>query len=372
MDASMETVEILELLDRAGGDARSEVESAMALVPLAAIDVGSNTVHLTVARPTADGFDVEYLADELELVRLGADVSRSGEIGPERMARAVAVVAHQAGVARAHGAERILGIATEGVRAAANGAELLERVRAETGVTLELISGEQEAALTYWGAVSGLEDERAGRIGHMRRAVLDLGGGSLELVVGEGSSVRWRVSLPLGSGTLHDRFAPSDPARPEELAQVRAAVLEALTPLDLPLPVGEALAAGGTATTLAALAARALTPAGTLAAQEAAETREAPRAARTWRVRVLTEDMLHALVGLLQARPAAEIARRYGVEEARARLLGAGATVLLGAMERLGAPALHVRRRGIREGALLAYCHRGEDWLRAATDGAGW
>ena len=174
--------------------APEKVETPGTLAPLAAIDVGSNTIDLTVARPTPDGADLEYIADELELVRLGADVSRSGTIGVERMARAIEVVQHQAEVARTGGAERILGIATEGVRAASNGQELLERVRDETGVALELISGDQESAFTYWGATSGLKDCSA------RRAVLDLGGGSIEIVLGVGNAVQWRTSLPLGSG----------------------------------------------------------------------------------------------------------------------------------------------------------------------------
>jgi exopolyphosphatase/pppGpp-phosphohydrolase len=321
----------------------------MLQAPLAAIDVGSNTVYLIVARVTADGRDLEYLADTLELVRLGADVSRSGAIGPQRLTRAVTVVKMQAALARDHAVERILGLATEGVRAAANGAELIEQVRAETGVTLELVTGDQEASLTYWGATSGLEG------GTIRRVALDLGGGSLEIVVGEGTMVRWRVSLPLGSGTMHDRFAPADPAQAGELAAVRRVVKETLVPLNPPLPVAEALVAGGTATTLVQLAARALP------AQGAATS--APG--------VLTAELLDALVALLYGLPAVEVTRRYGVDETRARLLPAGATVLLEALEWLGVRTLHVRGRGIREGALLAYIHHGEGWLTAAAQGAG-
>ncbi len=338
-----------------------EVEIPVTHPVLAAIDVGSNTIHLTTARPTPDGADLEYIADELELVRLGADVSHTGAIGSERMARAVAAVRRQVQVARDGGAERILGIATEGVRAAKNGRELLERVRDETGVTLELISGDQEAALTYWGATSGLDDIYA------RCGVVDLGGGSIEIVLGMGSAVQWRRSLPLGSGVMHDRYAPADPAQAEELAAVRAAVDDALATLDLPLPVDEALASGGTATTLASLAARALNADGTLAPFELATN-----GPRSRRVTALTEDMIHTLLDLLQSRPAAEIAARYAIEEARARLLSAGATVLLATMRRLEADALRVRKRGIREGALLAYMHVGDGWLDAATEGAGW
>jgi len=322
----------------------------MVQAPLAAIDVGSNTVHLIVARPTADGRDLEYLADELELVRLGADVSQTGVIGPERLARAVAAVGAQAALARSRGADPILGIATEGVRAAANGAELVKQVRVETGVTLELVTGDQEAALTYWGATSGLQ------AGDLRRAALDLGGGSLEIVVGEGTRVRWRVSLPLGSGTMHDRYATADPADAGQLASVRRVVEETLSPLGPPLPVVEALAAGGTATTLVRLAAAALPLDG------------APTAADG----MLTAQLLDVLVTLLQGLPAPEVARRYGVDEARARLLPAGAMILLEALDWLGVDGLHVRGRGIREGALLAYVHRSANWLEAAAQGIGW
>jgi exopolyphosphatase/pppGpp-phosphohydrolase len=331
--------------------------------PLAAIDAGSNTIHLTVARPTAGGADLEYLADELELVRLGADVSRTGAIGPERMARAVAVVRKQAEVARGHGAARILGIATEGVRTAGNGGELLERIRAETGVEFALVTGDQEAALTYWGLTSGLGD------GGKRRAALDLGGGSLEVVVGEGTRVAWRVSVPLGSGVLHDRLAPSDPPRAAELAAVRREVAQTLAPLAIPLPVEAALAAGGTATTLAALAAQTLD--GRAAPASASRTPENGQSAAQL-APFLTTEMLEQLIALLEGQSAADVTARYGIEEARARLLGAGATVLLATLERLGVPALHVRRRGIREGAILAYYHRGDGWLDAARDGLGW
>lgn len=335
----------------------------MTNAPLAAIDAGSNTIHLTVARPTANGADLEYLADELELVRLGADVSRTGNIGQERMARAVEVVRAQAAVARSHGAEHILGIATEGVRAAANGRELLERIRAEASVDFALVTGDQEAALTYWGLTSGLGD------GAARRAAIDLGGGSLELVVGAGTRLAWRVSVPLGSGALHDRLAPSDPPRPDELGAVRRQVAETLGRLDIPLPVEEALAAGGTATTLAMFAARALAGQPASGPSSSASESEWPP---TSMARFLTAQTLHDLIALLQEQPAAEVAERYQIEEARVRLLGAGAIVLLATLERLGVPALHVRRRGIREGAILANYHRGDGWLEAAREGQGW
>jgi exopolyphosphatase/guanosine-5'-triphosphate,3'-diphosphate pyrophosphatase len=333
---------------------------------LAAVDVGSNTIHLVVARPTDDGHDLITLADELDLTRLGADVSATGVIGPERAARAIVVLRAQAARAKSLGAQELLAIATEGVRAAANADDFLEQVREETGITLRVVTGDQEAALTYWGATCGLPttaDER--------RAVLDLGGGSMEVVIGEGSRIHWRTSLPLGSGVMHDRYAPSDPPQATELEQVRQATAAQLATLGVPLPVARVIACGGTATTLAALAAQALhipEPAELAAGEEASPLPNADG----MRLGLLTQDHLEALAALFCATPAAQLTERYSVPDARAQLLGAGEAVLSAAAEHLGVGALAISRRGVREGAILARLHAGDGWLDAATAGAGW
>lgn len=337
---------------------------------LAAIDVGSNTIHLTVARPTADGYDLDYLADELELVRLGADVSASGELGSERMQRASSAIQRQAAVARQHGATVVLGMATEGVRRARNGVEFIERIRAEAGVALELVSGDQEAALTYWGATSGLDGTSDGGTAGAKRAALDLGGGSMEIVAGEGSRVDWRVSLPLGSGVVHDRFAPSDPPSAEELARAHDAVREALEALDPPLPVAQVIVCGGTATTLAYLGAKAFPP--TDPAELAPSGNGTANGGNGALLRALTHQQLAHMLDLLRTTTAAQVTATYRIEEARARLLGAGGVVLMATMERLGVESLRVRKRGIREGALLAYTHAGMRWLELAASGEGW
>jgi exopolyphosphatase / guanosine-5'-triphosphate,3'-diphosphate pyrophosphatase len=323
--------------------------------PLAAIDVGSNTVHLVVALVGPKG-SLKVLDDRQEMVRLGADISALGYIGEERMARCILAVRTQAERTRELGASAVLGIATEGVRAAANGAVLIERVRAETGVTLHLVTGAQEAALTYWGATSGLRHSGGSR------GVLDLGGGSLEIVVGQGTRILWRTSLPLGSGTIHDRYAPSDPASAEELAAARAAVGAVLVPLDPPRSDEHAVACGGTATTLALLA---------------GQLRQGHRRARLAAARralraTLSADELEQLMKLAQAVPAQEISARFGVDPARAPLLGAGSVVLHEAMRCLGTDALIISGRGVREGALLANARAGDGWLEAAARGVGW
>src|SRR5690349_15309388 len=103
----------------------------MSDTPIASIDVGSNTIHLVVARVDAETHSLDILADELDLTRLGADISASGRISQDRATRAIAVLREQVERAHALGVETLLGVATEGVRAAANREEFLARVRDE-------------------------------------------------------------------------------------------------------------------------------------------------------------------------------------------------------------------------------------------------
>jgi exopolyphosphatase/pppGpp-phosphohydrolase len=341
------------------------------MTPLAAVDVGSNTIHLVVARPTEDGGDLITLADELDLTRLGEDVSATGAIGQERTARAITILRAYAAQAKSLGAQELLAIATEGVRAAANADDFLARVREETGITLQVVTGEQEAALTYWGATSGVPVTT-----EQRRAVLDLGGGSMEVVIGKGSRIQWRRSLPLGSGAMHARYAPSDPPRAAELDQVRAETEAQLATVSAPLPVAQVIACGGTATTLVMLAARALhiSEPDDLATGEEAPSLDVLNAphADGMRMGLLTRDQLEALASLLVATPAAQLTERYEIPHARAVILGAGEAVLQAAVEHLGADTLAINRRGVREGAILARLHAGDAWLEAATKGEGW
>jgi len=324
--------------------------------PLAAIDAGSNTIHLAVMRPAYDGHDLRVLKDAADLVQLGADVTAIGAIGPERAAAAIAAIRAQVATAQALGATTILGLATEGVRKAANAQTFLERVEAETGLRLRLITGEQEAALAYWGATS----ETPQIVG--KRGVIDLGGGSLELIVGQGTRITWRASLPLGGGVIRNRYLPSDPPAFRELSAAYQAVSSALVALPAPTPTDVSVC-GGTATALAQMARRAL--------GKAARAEGADGAADRGQ-RILTREQLDQLLTLTLRHSAAELATRYHLREARARLMAPGCAALLAAAERFGVERLHVSKRGIREGALLAYLHAGADWLDTATTGRGW
>ena len=317
--------------------------------PIAAIDVGSNTIHLVVGVAHGEHNDrLEVRKDALEFVRLGAGVGNGGRIAPDRFERGLTVLKRLRALATQAGAQAILCAATEVMRKAANGPEFLARAKTDLGLDISVISGEQEASLTFWGATS---DRALGQEEPV--AVADLGGGSMELVLGLGQRLTWRRSVPLGSGTMHDRFIQSDPPTPDEIAALRSDVSSFLNTLDLPEQTQQAgllIVCGGTATTLLTFSQHALGIPPTQTSLSRAEVEQG--------------------IATLLTYPAEEIARRYSVEAPRAQILSAGAAVLLELMPRLSVEQMEISRRGIREGMILSHARHGSAWLDAAERGA--
>ncbi len=322
--------------------------SAPAQHPLAAIDVGSNTIHLVVALPSTNSQpDLTVLVDELEFVRLGAGIDKTGRIAPDRFEQGLKTLKHLRELAEHAQAQTILCAATEVLRQAQNGAEFLARAREEVGLEITVISGDQEAAFTFWGATGGRKIAKEQSV-----AVGDLGGGSLELVFGNGQKLTWRKSLPIGSGTLHDRFIQSDPPTSSELQNLRQEVQAVLDAQPLAEQAQQApllIVCGGTATTLLYFVRRAL---GVSDEQHYLTLTEVDQALK-W-------------LCVLNAKT---VTQRYHVETPRARILGAGAVVLATLMERLAAPTMEISQRGIREGMILAYSQHSVRWLEAAKQG---
>src|SRR5229473_8642027 len=179
----------------------------------AAIDIGSNTLHLVVARCKSD--DLDIVEDKVDLVRIGESVTASGEISAQKREEAIATLRHYKELAEKHNAEQILVVATEAIRQANNSDQFLEDVRRETGLTVLLISGDAEAVLTFFGATYE-ESKQPGAPAQL--GVMDLGGGSMELVTAKNMHISWRTSIPIGSGWLHDRYLASNPPTYDELA----------------------------------------------------------------------------------------------------------------------------------------------------------
>jgi exopolyphosphatase / guanosine-5'-triphosphate,3'-diphosphate pyrophosphatase len=312
----------------------------------AAIDVGTNTVLLLVAERR--GAELAPLVERAEITRLGRGVDRAGRLDPAAIRDTVAVIARFAGEARALGAEDIACVATSAARDAANGAEFFERARAEAGLTPDVISGDEEARLVW---ASAWRDFGAGG---RRLAVVDVGGGSTEVCVGDGPAPSARRSFQIGAVRLTERVAPPDPVDAPSLARLRRDAAEALAPAaelvghtagpasSLPLAGGgpgrgwdTLVAVAGTVTTLAAVE-RAL-PVYDAGVVHGAE---------------LSYAALETLYARLGALTTAERARLPGMEPKRADVIVGGCAVLLAAMRALGFDRLTVSDRGVRWGLL--------------------
>ena len=168
--------------------------------PIAAIDIGTNSVHLVVARPTGSG-SPEILTREKAPVRLGSGGRDMKRLEPAACERAIAALGRCRQIAEAHDAE-IVAVATSAVREAENQAEFIADARRIAGVTVNVISGVEEARLIHLGALGAVP------AADRRHLVIDIGGGSTEFVVGEGTTPELVRSLKLGHIRLTDRFFP--------------------------------------------------------------------------------------------------------------------------------------------------------------------
>jgi len=288
-------------------------------VRCACIDIGSNTTRLLVADligSTEEQRTLAPVAERRTFTQLGR-VCRAGMPMPAPARAALAaVVAEQAAEARELGAAALRVVATAALRRSADGIATCHVLAAAAGAPVELLSARDEARLAFAGATRGL----TGR-GEEQVAVVDVGGGSAQIVVGTcEAGASWSVSLPLGSGDLAAAHLHADPSCADELAAVRCAVDETLAGVTLP-PISRALAVGGSATSLQRLAGSQLESAA-----------------------------LARVLATLVAEPASELAARLRIAPERLRLLPAGIVVLSAMADRIG--PLEIARGGLREGVL--------------------
>jgi len=281
----------------------------------AAIDVGTNTTRLLVAR--VESAHLTALATDEVMTALGTGLEATGTIAPAGLELVERTVGAMAERARGLGADHIAIACTAVGRDAANAPDLLARIERATGVTPTVLSGEREAALTFQGIVAGgAADELV---------AADLGGGSLELMGGSSGRLAWATSIPVGVRKLTERFAVADPpdrsgwrAIVDDVAARVRPVAEAHAPTAI-------VVTGGSATALSRLAGSARLDAATLA----------------------------DIADLLASRPAEEVHQATDVEAARLRLCFAGAGALEGIRRAFGLDELEVSTAGLREGLAL-------------------
>lgn len=300
---------------------------------VAAIDQGTNSIRLLVAEPDpAGGF--RELARDMVITRLGYRVDERGRLDPEALRRTVEVLAWYCRRARALHAERIRVAATSAVRDASNREGYAAAVREHAGTELEVLSGEREAALSFLGATEGLDPTLA----PPPHLVLDIGGGSTELVLGDGGPLA-AVSTQLGSVRLTERFVTTDPPSPAELEAMAAAIEIVLDEVAAGLAVGRArtlISVAGTATTVQAISL-------------GLDRYDPERTHRTWLSLAEAERILGELARMTNAERAAIPVMAPG----RGDVIVAGALVLARAMRRFGFERTLVSETDILDGLVL-------------------
>jgi exopolyphosphatase/guanosine-5'-triphosphate,3'-diphosphate pyrophosphatase len=304
--------------------------AANRLQRVAAIDCGTNSIRLLVADLEGDGqHDVHR---EMRIVRLGQGVDRTGLLAPEALERTRVAVADYAALCTQLGVERTRFVATSATRDARNRDVFVSMVREALGVEPEVVSGDEEAALSFLGATAGL-DAAAPYL------VIDIGGGSTELVLGT-DHVDAACSVDIGCVRLTERHLTSDPPTTAQVAAARADVDAALSLAAQAVPVAKAATAIGLAGSVTTVAALALG----LPAYQAERIHHSRISAQ--QVREVTEMLL----GMTHDERAALPVMHPG----RVDVIGGGALVLLAAVERFGLDEVLVSETDILDGIALS------------------
>lgn len=292
----------------------------------ACIDIGSNTTRLLVAEP--DGARLAEVAAERVFTRIGAACGDDGVVPREKIDEVAAVVARLALLANDLGVRRLRVVATAAVRHAPNRVDLCAAVRAASGLEAEVLDTVEEARLAFLGATGtcpgGTADAADAALAHATVAVIDVGGGSTEIVVGTpAGGATWMHSVPLGSSVLMRDAARDDRPGAEALATARERA-EAAFALITPPAVGRAVVVGGSTGSLRLLAGDTLD----------------------------SEALIRAL-DLLAASTVSEVVERHGLHPERVRMLPTGLVLLVAVSRALGDVPLQIGRGGLREGVVL-------------------
>jgi exopolyphosphatase/guanosine-5'-triphosphate,3'-diphosphate pyrophosphatase len=276
---------------------------------------------------------------EKSVLRLAEAVSSSGKLTDKGANQLLEAVSSAKDAAVRLDVDHLLAFATSAIREARNGEKVLAKIRKETGVELSVLSGEDEARLTFL-AVRRWFGWSAGRL-----LCLDIGGGSLEIAVGVDESPDLALSLPLGAGRLTRERITADPPGRKEIAELRGYVESTLDPIGEAVaragPIDRAVATSKTLRTLARLAGA------------------APSAAGARVRRVLTVDGLRQITEFISRISAVDLAELEGVSPGRAHQLLAGAVVAEAAMRRLNLAEVEMCPWALREGVILQRL----DWL---------
>jgi exopolyphosphatase / guanosine-5'-triphosphate,3'-diphosphate pyrophosphatase len=308
---------------------------------LAAIDLGTNSVHMVVVKIKPDLPAFTIVARQKESVRLGDRDLQTGNLKPSAIQRAIDALRRFQTIAESLNVDRILAVATSATREAPNGRAFLDRIESELGLQVNLISGQEEARRIYLGILSGIEFH------NLPHVAIDIGGGSTELILGDGHEPRTLSSTKIGAVRLTSEFITTDPISAEQFQYLRAYIRIMLEhPIDelqSHLSLGEKPKLVGTSGTIESLA------------QIHAAQKTGTLPTRLHGYEFTLEDV-RAIVRRLRKLTSAERAKIPGLSERRSDIIIAGALILQEAMSLLGIESLTVCERSLREGSIV-------DWM---------
>jgi len=304
---------------------------------IAAIDLGSNSIHMVIVEVTGSG-GFRTIEREKEMVRLGAATLSAGRLPALAMKRGLETLLKYKRLLDTRRVDKVVAVATSAVREALNGEDFLDRVGRATGIWPKAISGEEEGRLIYLAALHSIHLE--GR----RALVVDIGGGSVELALGAGSRVEWTVSEKLGVLRMSERYSTSDPLSAKDEQRLVRHVEQTLEPHAARVREAGFELAVGTSGTILALGALA----------HALEDGTAHETLHHVTVRAAS---VHDVRRRLVAMDLRDRQRLPGFDAARADIVVAGAVILDTVLQRLGVEEITLCEWALREGILLDYIH---------------
>lgn len=310
---------------------------------IAAIDLGTNSLHMVVVRiePTLPSFSI--IAREKETVRLGDRDIETGNLKPEVMKRAIATLKRFQEVAKTLNAETIIAVATSAVREAPNGKDFLQSVEDELGLSVDLISGQEEARRIYLGVLSGME------LNNQPHIIIDIGGGSTEIILGDSHEARTLTSTKVGAVRLTSELITTDPISNAEFkylqAYARGMLERSVEEVQANLKLGEFPRLVGTSGTIETL----------VMIQAREKQSSVPSTLNGYE---LSLKDLQEWVNRLRKISNLERAAIPGMPEKRSEVILAGAVILQEAMNLLGVESVTVCERSLREGVIV-------DWMLA-------
>lgn len=298
--------------------------------PLAAIDIGSNTVHLLVGTPDAHG-EVKHHLSESVLLELGREVEKHGKIREKKLRRLRKVLRHQVWRARKLGARQVLVAATGAVRRAENGEEVRREIERSSGVEVKILTAPAEARLAFLGSAPALHPKEL-------QVLIDSGGASTEVTLTRGRRIVTSTSMGIGASLLCADLE-HDPPGPLEWARLSLRIAEGLRRLPPGPRPQRGLAVGGAAHRLEEL------------------NGKGPGAP-------VELDDLERIAGRLLRHSSKRIARASGVPRKKVMLLAAGALIIHAIMCHYGLEAVDVGHQGLRDGMITAYRRVSGNWWR--------